>query len=117
MSNKKRPVNIHQHYHAHLYFDAETLEFATNLGQQIANNFALTVGRVHQKLVGPHTKWSCQILFSTQHFEQLIPWLEIHRNGLSILVHADTGDNLADHTKYAYWLGNPADIDLSIFKK
>jgi aromatic ring-cleaving dioxygenase len=117
MSELKRPVNIHQQYHAHLYFNAQTLEFATNLSQQIANEFALKVGRVHQKLVGPHTQWSCQILFSKQHFEQLIPWLEAQRNRLSILIHADTGDDLADHTKYAYWLGDPIDIDLLIFKK
>ena len=117
MSKTKRPVNIHQHYHAHLYFDAETLVFATNLSQQIANKFPLKVGRVHQKLVGPHTQWSCQILFSKQHFEQFIPWLEAQRNGLSILIHADTGDDLTDHTKYAYWLGNPTEIDLSMFKK
>jgi aromatic ring-cleaving dioxygenase len=50
-------------------------------------------------------------------FEQFIPWLEAQRNGLSILIHADTGDDLTDHTKYAYWLGKPTEIDLSMFKK
>ncbi len=31
MSNPKRPVNIHKGYHAHVYFDRETLDFASRL--------------------------------------------------------------------------------------
>ena len=107
------PQNRHQQYHAHLYFDAQTLEFATRLSQSVAEQYSLTVGRVHQKLVGPHTQWSCQILFTQQDFDVLIPWLDEHRQGLSVLVHADTGDDLLDHTEYVYWLGEPIEINLS----
>ncbi|MFT5542972.1 MAG: aromatic ring-cleaving dioxygenase, partial [Arenicella sp.] len=42
-------------------------------------------GRVHQKPVGPHPKWSCQITFSSNDFEQFIPWLEDNRGDLSVL--------------------------------
>ena len=63
--------------------------------------FKLKVGLVHQKAIGPHPKWSYQITFSFNHFEQFIPWLEKNRQGLSVLVHALTGDNLKDHTEYA----------------
>jgi DOPA 4,5-dioxygenase len=31
-------------------------------------------------------------------------------------VHADTGNNLEDHTTHASWLGEPATLDLSHFK-
>lgn len=113
MTAHKYPVNLHQQYHAHVYFDAQTLAFATELCHQVANRFGLTIGRVHQKLVGPHTKWSCQILFSSTDFDALIPWLDEHRDGLSVLVHADTGDDILDHTEYVYWLGEPVEIDLS----
>ncbi|WP_432454330.1 MULTISPECIES: DOPA 4,5-dioxygenase family protein [unclassified Agarivorans] len=111
------PQNVHKHYHAHVYFDATSLEFATQLCQQAAQKCAIKMGRVHQTLVGPHPHWSCQLSFSEQHFEQLIPWLEAQRQDLNILVHAQTGNNLRDHTEYAYWLGTPQSLNLSMFKK
>jgi len=66
--------------------------------------------------VGPHLKWSCQILFTNQNFDKLIPWLDAQRNGLTILVHADSGDDLMDHTEYAYWFGESVELNLSVFQ-
>lgn len=111
----KRPVNSHQTYHAHVYFEQETLAFATSLCEQAGKKFALKVGRVHQQKVGPHPKWSCQIIFAAEHFDRLLPWLESNRQGLSILIHALSGDDLADHTTYAYWLGDSHALDVSMF--
>jgi DOPA 4,5-dioxygenase len=115
MPSPSRPINIHQHYHAHVYFDQQTLALAQDLCQAAREKLGLQVGRVHQKPVGPHTMWSCQILFSRSEFDKLIPWLDQHRQSLSILVHADTGDDYADHTRFAYWLGNEVALDLSGF--
>lgn len=123
------PVNVHKVFHAHVYFDARTLEFATQLCQQAGELFGVQVGRVHEKLVGPHSAWSCQLLFKSPDFDQLIPWLDQQRclfngeradrdeqKGLSILVHGVTGDHLKDHTDHAYWLGKPLKLDLSMFQ-
>ena len=52
---------------------------------------------------------------SKNDFERLIPWLEKKREGLTVLIHALTGDNLLDHTEYAYWLGKEEILNLSIF--
>ena len=114
MSEPQRPANLHEFYHAHVYFDAKTVDFASQLFASAGEKFGLQVGRVHRKRVGPHTRWSCQLLFSTNEFEKLIPWLEKHRAGLSILVHGDTGDDLRDHTEFAYWLGDSIELDLSV---
>ncbi|MFT7053101.1 MAG: aromatic ring-cleaving dioxygenase [Psychromonas sp.] len=111
-----RPVNIHQHYHAHIYFDQQTLTFATSLCQQAGELFDLKIGRIHQKAVGPHPMWSCQISFTEQDFDKLIPWLDAQRNGLTIFVHGNTGDDLRDHTEYAYWLGESVKLNLSMFR-
>ncbi|AAZ24020.1 DOPA 4,5-dioxygenase family protein [Colwellia psychrerythraea] len=116
MNNQKTPVNIHDYYHAHVYFDQETLEFAKDLCIKAGDLFSLKVGRVHQKPIGPHPKWSCQITFSSNNFDQLIPWLEDNRQGLSVLVHGLTGDNLQDHTEYAYWLGSDVELSLAMFQ-
>ena len=116
MNKHKPPVNIHDYYHAHVYFDEKTVEFATNLCREAADLFSLKVGRIHLKPIGPHPKWSCQITFSSNDFEKFIPWLEDNRQELSVLIHALTGDNLLDHTDYAYWIGNEIDLSLNLFR-
>ena len=115
ISDVKRPVNQHKAYHAHVYFDQTSLEFATQLCHQAGEQFDLKVGRVHQRPIGPHTQWSCQIVFGATSFDAFIPWLDQQRAELSVLVHALTGNDLADHTEYAYWLGDPVPLDLSMF--
>jgi aromatic ring-cleaving dioxygenase len=112
----QRPQNVHAQYHAHVYFDQTSTEQARELCQNAATRFGVTMGRVHQKLVGPHPHWSCQLAFDSTQFDALIPWLDTNRNGLNILVHAQTGNNLEDHTTHASWLGEPAILDLSHFK-
>lgn len=115
MATPQRPVNIHKGYHAHIYFDAETVQFASALCHEAGDKFGLRVGRVHEKLVGPHTKWSCQIVFSHKAFDEFVPWLDQKRNGLSVLVHGLTGNDYDDHTKYAYWLGDQVALNLAQF--
>lgn len=117
MSTAHYPVNNYEVYHAHVYFEQATLMFATALCLKAAELFGVAIGHVHQKTVGPHPKWSCQILFSSHDFEKLIPWLEQERNQLTVFVHGVTGDNLKDHTDYAYWLGDKVELNLSIFKQ
>ncbi len=113
---KQRPQNLHSQYHAHVYFDEKTLQQARTLCQNAATLFGVTMGRVHQKLVGPHPHWSCQLAFDSVQFEVLIPWLDTHRDGLNILVHGQTGTSIEDHTAHASWLGEPATLNLSHFK-
>ncbi len=111
----QRPRNVYSHYHAHVYFDETSTEQARALCQTAATLFGVTMGRVHQKLVGPHPHWSCQLAFDSTQFDALIPWLETNRNGLNILIHAQTGKNIEDHTTHASWLGEPATLNLSHF--
>lgn len=110
-----RPQNLHAHYHAHVYFGPETVAQARLLCQQAGEQFNVRVGRVHEKLVGPHPHWSCQLAFDSAQFEPVIAWLEQNRQGLDVLVHGLTGDDLADHTLRASWLGNPSKLDLAMF--
>ena len=115
MSQIKRPENKHAAYHAHVYFDEDSKEVARALCAEVANRFKLKVGRFNEKLVGPHPMWSFQVIFAENHFDDFIPWLDQNRQGLTVLVHALTGDDLTDHTEYAYWLGRSVDLNLDIF--
>lgn len=113
----QRPRNLHAKYHAHVYFDDErTTEQARVLCEEAARLFGVVMGRVHQKLVGPHPHWSCQLAFDAAQFDRLIPWLDAHREGLNVLVHPSTGDSLADHTTHASWLGEPSELNLDRFR-
>lgn len=107
------PVNAYKAYHAHVYFGPGKVEQARALCEEAARRFKVQMGRVHEQNVGPHPQWSCQLAFSAKEFDALVPWLDEHRNGLDVLVHALTGDDIADHTEHAYWLGNEHSLDLS----
>src|SRR5688572_19263874 len=107
-----RPRNLYPQYHAHVYFDERTVAQARELCEGAAANFGVVMGRVHEKLVGPHPRWSCQLAFDSSTFDALIPWLDSHRNGLTVLVHGQTGNAVEDHTTHAAWLGEPAELNL-----
>jgi aromatic ring-cleaving dioxygenase len=117
MTTIQRPRNIHARYHAHVYFGPDTVEQARALCTEAGQRFQVAVGRVHEKLVGPHPHWSCQLAFESSSFDALIPWLDEHRNGLDVFVHGLTGDDLQDHTTHASWLGQPAALNLDIFRR
>jgi DOPA 4,5-dioxygenase len=113
----RRPVNIHSAYHAHVYFDAATVPQARALCEEAGRLFQVAVGRVHERLVGPHPRWSCQLSFPAAQFDRVVPWLDEHRGGLDVFVHGVSGDDLRDHTEYAYWLGNEWPLDLRQFRR
>lgn len=48
-----------------------------------------------------------QIAFHVAVFAELVPWLALHREGLSVLVHPNTLAPRADHLIHALWLGPP----------
>ena len=115
MSNFNFPTNDHVYYHAHVYFDHNTVSLATTLCHQVSVLFNVKLGRMHHKTIGPHPRWSCQISFSSNVYHSLIPWLEENRKGLTILIHALTGDDLKDHEQYSFWLGETLALNLSVF--
>lgn len=95
-------------WHAHIYYDpAATRVHAERLREKIAAHFPdAAIGRWHDVPVGPHTRAMFQVAFDHGLFERLVPFLALNRDGLAILVHADsTGDHKADHTDHAIWMG------------
>ena len=100
-------------YHAHVYFDAGTLDKARALCEAARERFGVVMGRVHEKPVGPHPRWSCQLAFGPEKFAEVVPWLALNRAGLTVFLHPETGDPIADHTEHAVWMGEmlPLDID------
>ncbi|PZW63617.1 DOPA 4,5-dioxygenase [Pseudomonas sp. URMO17WK12:I1] len=96
-----------------MYFDASSIGQARALCEAAAARFALKMGRMHEKLVGPHPQWSCQLAMRAEMFGEVIPWLMLHRGELVVLVHPITGNDLVDHRDHAFWLGAAQPLDLS----
>jgi len=103
-------------WHAHVYFDAGSIDRARALCEEAGRRLPVTVGRVHQRPVGPHPCWSCQLAFEADAFAAVVPWLALNRGGLTVLVHPETGDALRDHRDHALWMGRSMDLDLSLFE-
>ena len=100
-------------WHAHIYYDPASRPRAEKLREGIAAGFAVRLGRWHDQPVGPHPQAMYQVAFGAGDFATLVPWLALNRNGLDVLVHPETGDDVTDHTDHAIWLGTrlPLDID------
>jgi len=109
-------INVIQAFHAHVYYDESTYKQASTLYHEASERFDISIGRMHKQPVGPHPKWSCQLVFKSQVFGEIIPWLALNRNGLTVFIHANTGDDLKDHTEYTMWMGQMEQLNLEIFK-
>lgn len=104
-------------FHAHLYYaDEAGVEIAKQVAEQAAELFDIRIGRFHQKPVGPHPVWSCQLSFASEAFGQIIPWLMLNRQSLDVFVHPLTGNDYFDHTQGVSWLGRAYTLDISQFK-
>ncbi|MFL6695680.1 MAG: DOPA 4,5-dioxygenase family protein [Vitreoscilla sp.] len=98
-------------FHAHVYFDGPAQrEAALALREQIGERFRVTLGRVHDRLVGPHARSMYQVAFDVPTFGNFVPWLMLNRQGLTVLVHPNTRDTRRDHLTHALWMGEVLDI-------
>lgn len=107
------PTLIHS-WHAHVYFDAASRDAAWQLRETLAVALAdrMTLGRFHEKPVGPHPMWSYQLAFDAAEFAPVVGWLALNHGALDVLVHPNTGDALRDHRDRALWLGRSYALDL-----
>src|SRR5580658_3190916 len=114
----KDPAAITE-YHAHIYYDPDTTRAkAERLRVRIAAAFpAAKVGRWHDELVGPHPQSMYQVAFPAQVLEKFVPWLMLNRDGLTVLLHPETGDDYTDHSAHAAWFGAVLPLRLEVFKK
>jgi DOPA 4,5-dioxygenase len=104
-----------KHYHAHVYYDPSTREQAERLKDQVAAAFpSATLGRWHDAPVGPHPRSMYQVAFPAELLASLLPWLMLNRAGLTVLLHPETGNDYADHTDHAVWLGGILPLRLDV---
>ena len=106
-------------YHAHVYYDPTTSRArAERLRERVGAEFPQAkLGRWHDEPVGPHPQSMYQIAFPSGMLARFVPWLMLNRDGLTVLLHPETGDNYADHSAHAAWFGAVLPLRLEVFQK
>jgi aromatic ring-cleaving dioxygenase len=106
-------------YHAHVYYDsAASRSRAERLRERVGTEFPQArLGRWHDEMVGPHPQSMYQIAFPSGMLTRFVPWLMLNRDGLTVLLHPETGDNYADHSAHAAWFGAVLPLRLEVFKR
>jgi aromatic ring-cleaving dioxygenase len=106
-------------YHAHVYYDAtKTRGRAERLRARIAAEFPRAkLGRWHDELVGPHPQSMYQVAFPSRLLASFVPWLMLNRDGLTVLLHPETGDDYRDHTAHACWFGAALPLRVDVLRK
>ena len=102
-------------WHAHVYFDAASRDSARLFRDAVTAQFGRVVelGRFHERPVGPHPRWSYQILFAPAQFAEVVSWLVLNHGALDVFVHPNTDNELRDHRDYAMWIGRSHQLDLT----
>ncbi|HEY0105167.1 MAG TPA: DOPA 4,5-dioxygenase family protein [Rhizomicrobium sp.] len=103
-------------FHAHVYYVPATKPVAEHVRLELGRRFPVVLGRWHDVPVGPHDQAMYQVAFAPEQFARVVPWLMLHREGLSILVHPLTGDDYEDHATHSLWLGAPLRLRLEVLR-
>ncbi len=100
-------------FHAHVYFDVNTVGKARDICTRCSETFGIRMGRVHERLVGPHPDFSCQLTVPPDKVGDVLSWLSRNRDGLVIFAHPNTEDSYKDHAEHAIWMGiiRPLNLD------
>jgi aromatic ring-cleaving dioxygenase len=104
-------------YHAHVYYAPDTRAIAERLRAGIGERFDAKLGSWHDEPVGPHPTSMYQVAFASEEFAGLVPWLMLNREGLDVLVHPLSDDSVADHTRFAAWLGTPLPLRIDVLRR
>lgn len=104
-------------YHIHVYYDTETRPRAEQLRVWIGERWPdARLGRWHDNPVGPHPTAMYQVAFPPRDFPTLAPFVMLNRQGLTVLLHPESGRPRDDHTLHATWMGAVLQLKTDILR-
>lgn len=104
-------------FHAHIYYDPGKTKGAAARVRAGLSAFKVQLGGWHDEPVGPHLDAMYQAIFAPEEFGSIVPWLMLHREGLSVLVHPSTGDSYSDHLERSLWLGPRLKLNEQVLRR
>jgi DOPA 4,5-dioxygenase len=104
-------------FHAHIYFEPSSRAAAARVREGLGASFEVQLGRWHDKPIGPHPTAMYQVAFLPEQFGKVVPWLMLNREGLNILVHPETGDDVGDHIERSLWLGEKLELNIEFLRR
>ncbi len=106
--------NLNREFDAHIYYHPDDRLKAVALRDRFREAFDcqdITIGKLIDDLVGPHSLPMFEINFKRIDFERVNTWLCKNRGEHTVLIHEVTGDDPRDHTVGATWLGTPVSLN------
>jgi aromatic ring-cleaving dioxygenase len=104
-------------YHAHVYYNPTTRPLAEQLRDTIIGKFAVEPGAFTDEPIGPHPISQFNVIFKTEEFQRIVPWLMLNHEGLDVLIHPLTESSYDDHSKNALWIGTPVPMRLESLRR
>ena len=111
------PSQTIHNFHAHVYYDPTTREAAARVRDAVAEQFEVELGRWREEPVGPHPKSMYQVKFAPEEFGRIVPWLMLNHQGLDVLIHPSTDDDVGYHTHRALWLGEKLALNIDVLRQ
>jgi aromatic ring-cleaving dioxygenase len=110
--------HVSEPYHAHIYYEPSQRTQADSIRMRLLGLMSskempqlLFVGQLKDGKAGPHPIPQFEIHFTGEALQRICD--VIRASGFTALVHPLTDDDLADHTRLAYWIGTPLELDLT----
>ena len=104
-------------FHIHVYFTPSSRQHAERLRERIVSELGLQTSALIDRPVGPHPLPMFQSNFMLSNMPTVIAHLLNYRGSLDVLIHAETGDDVTDHTQNAIWLGTPVPLDIDFLRR
>jgi aromatic ring-cleaving dioxygenase len=99
-------------FHVHVFFDPAHPEQARQASTELPAATGAVFRSWYDRPGGPLPQAQFQVDATSAELGAVTEWLMLHRDGATVLLHPETGDDLRDHTAHAVWFGTPLDLRL-----
>lgn len=101
-----RSIDTIKGFHFHVYYSNANMEYASKLFGHFPD------AHWYDMPIGPHTQPMFVVEIAPSTMGEVYQFMILNRNGLSVLIHPITANELEDHTTSVGWLGTPVPLDL-----
>jgi DOPA 4,5-dioxygenase len=108
-----------ENYDVHIYVGNDNVTdgiLARRLAEALVHTFPDATSKVYDvPAIGPHTQSNFEVVIDKKALGEVMQFLQMNRDHLSVLVHPHTGDEMRDHHESALWLGDPVPLSKPFF--